>query len=232
MAVANTYTLEHSYGSRVVVRGAGFLLNNEMIDFNWCPGVTNRATARSARPPTRSRRASACSARRRRRSWPKDGKVVLVTGSPGSRTIINTVLCVVVNVIDFDMDVQAGGGRAAAAPSSGSPTKLRIERIASIPTRSINGSRRWATTSSANAPGRRPLRSGSTRRPASIAVRPMAGSWAGRPVIDCRVHADPAVPWRCGTALPRCRPSRELLPLPLDRRHLLNLGEAGRRVGQ
>src|SRR5262249_55872406 len=35
MAVANTYTLERSYGSRIVVRGAGFLLNNEMIDFNW-----------------------------------------------------------------------------------------------------------------------------------------------------------------------------------------------------
>jgi gamma-glutamyltranspeptidase/glutathione hydrolase len=37
----------------------------------------------------------------------KDGKVLLVTGSPGGRTIINTVLCVVVNVIDFDMDVQS-----------------------------------------------------------------------------------------------------------------------------
>ena len=38
MAVANTYTLERSYGSRIVVQGAGFLLNNEMIDFNWRPG--------------------------------------------------------------------------------------------------------------------------------------------------------------------------------------------------
>ncbi|HEV3145240.1 MAG TPA: gamma-glutamyltransferase, partial [Gemmataceae bacterium] len=42
MAVANTYTLEHSYGSKIVVRGAGFLLNNQMSDFNWKPGVTNR----------------------------------------------------------------------------------------------------------------------------------------------------------------------------------------------
>jgi len=42
MAVANTYTLERSYGSRVVVRGAGFLLNNEMLDFNPRPGVTDR----------------------------------------------------------------------------------------------------------------------------------------------------------------------------------------------
>src|SRR5205823_863471 len=37
----------------------------------------------------------------------KDGKPLLITGSPGSRTIINTVLCVVVNVIDFDMDIRA-----------------------------------------------------------------------------------------------------------------------------
>src|SRR5262249_24801396 len=42
MAVANTYTLEQSYGSRVVVKGAGFLLINEMMDFNWKPGVTDR----------------------------------------------------------------------------------------------------------------------------------------------------------------------------------------------
>src|SRR5207249_10616981 len=43
MAVSNTYTLERSYGSRIVVRGAGFLLNNEMMDFNWFPGVTTRS---------------------------------------------------------------------------------------------------------------------------------------------------------------------------------------------
>ena len=42
MAVSNTYTLENSFGSRVVVRGAGFLLNNEMTDFNPQPGVTDR----------------------------------------------------------------------------------------------------------------------------------------------------------------------------------------------
>lgn len=41
MAVSNTYTLEQSYGSKVMVRGGGFLLNNEMLDFNWFPGETN-----------------------------------------------------------------------------------------------------------------------------------------------------------------------------------------------
>src|SRR5438445_3817369 len=42
MAVSNTYTLEQSYGGKIVVKGAGFLLNNEMLDFNPQPGVTTR----------------------------------------------------------------------------------------------------------------------------------------------------------------------------------------------
>jgi gamma-glutamyltranspeptidase/glutathione hydrolase len=104
--VANTYTLEHSYGSRVVVKGAGFLLNNEMMDFNWKPGVTTKKGAIGTEPNT-----IAPGKRMLSSQTPtivaKDGKVLLVTGSPGSRTIINTVLCVVVNVIDFDMDIQA-----------------------------------------------------------------------------------------------------------------------------
>jgi gamma-glutamyltranspeptidase/glutathione hydrolase len=106
MAVSNTTTLERSFGSRVVVRGAGFLLNDEMIDFNWRPGVTDRSggigtDANLIAPGKRmlSSQTPTIIAR--------DGKVVLVTGSPGSRTIINTVLCVVVNVIDFDMDARA-----------------------------------------------------------------------------------------------------------------------------
>ncbi len=106
MAAANTYTLERSYGSRVMVRGAGFLLNDEMIDFNWRPGVTDRkgtigTTPNQIAPGKRmlSSQTPTIVAR--------NGKVVLVTGSPGSRTIINTVLNVVVNVVDFDMDIRA-----------------------------------------------------------------------------------------------------------------------------
>jgi gamma-glutamyltranspeptidase / glutathione hydrolase len=106
MAVANTYTLERSYGSRVVVKGAGFLLNNEMIDFNWRPGHTDRSGTIGTEPNQ-----IAPGKRMLSSQTPtivvKDGKVVLVTGSPGSRTIINTVLSVVVNVLDFGMDVQA-----------------------------------------------------------------------------------------------------------------------------
>src|SRR5205085_7350125 len=105
MAVSNAYTLERGFGSRVVVKGAGFLLNNEMMDFNWFPGVTTRGggigtEANQVAPGKRmlSSQTPTIVAR--------DGKVLLVTGSPGSRTIINTVLCVLVNVVDFDMPVQ------------------------------------------------------------------------------------------------------------------------------
>jgi gamma-glutamyltranspeptidase/glutathione hydrolase len=106
MAVANTYTLERSYGSRVVVRGAGFILNDEMIDFNWQPGVTDRHGGIGTEPNQ-----IAPGKRMLSSQTPtivaRNGKVVLVTGSPGSRTIINTVLCVVINVLDFDMDIRA-----------------------------------------------------------------------------------------------------------------------------
>jgi gamma-glutamyltranspeptidase/glutathione hydrolase len=106
MAVANTFTLERSYGSRVVVRGAGFLLNDEMMDFNWLPGVTDR----SGRIGTRANQI-APGKRMLSSQTPtivaRNGKVVLVTGSPGSRTIMNTVLCVLVNVLDFNMDIRS-----------------------------------------------------------------------------------------------------------------------------
>jgi gamma-glutamyltranspeptidase/glutathione hydrolase len=101
-AVANTYTLENSYGSRLVVRGAGFLLNDEMGDFNPRPGVTDRrgdigTEANEVAP--RKRMLSSMTPT----IVTKDGKMVLITGSPGGRTIINTVLGVVLNVLEFDM---------------------------------------------------------------------------------------------------------------------------------
>ena len=103
MAVANTYTLEQSFGSRVVVRGGGFLLNNEMGDFNWKPGRTDRdgtiGTAPNLVEPGKRMLSSQTPT-----IVTKDGRVVLVTGSPGGRTIVNTVLQVVLNVIEFDMD--------------------------------------------------------------------------------------------------------------------------------
>jgi gamma-glutamyltranspeptidase/glutathione hydrolase len=105
MAVANTYTLERSYGSRVVVKGAGFVLNNEMMDFNWRPGVTDRQGTIGT-PPNQIAPGKRMLSSQTPTILAKDGKVVLVTGSPGSRTIINTVLCVVVNVVDYDMNIR------------------------------------------------------------------------------------------------------------------------------
>jgi gamma-glutamyltranspeptidase/glutathione hydrolase len=105
MAVSNTYTLEHSYGSKIVVRGAGFLLNNEMSDFNWKPGNTNRK-GQIGTPPNQIAPGKRMLSSMTPTIVAKNGKPLLITGSPGSRTIINTVLCITVNVIDFDMDIR------------------------------------------------------------------------------------------------------------------------------
>jgi gamma-glutamyltranspeptidase/glutathione hydrolase len=111
MAVANTYTLENSYGSRVVVQGAGFLLNNEMGDFNWKPGHTDRrgriGTEANTIQPSKRMLSSQCPT-----LVAKNGRIVLVTGSPGGRTIINTALSIVLNVLEFEMPLP----EAIAAP--------------------------------------------------------------------------------------------------------------------
>ena len=102
MAVSNTYTLEGGYGSHVVVRGTGILLNNEMGDFNKKPGTTNLTgdigTLPNVIAPGKRMLSSMTPA-----IVVKDGKVVLVTGSPGGRTIINTVINVVLNVTAWNM---------------------------------------------------------------------------------------------------------------------------------
>ncbi len=105
-AVANTFTLEESYGGRVIAPGTGFLLNNEMHDFNVNPGVTDTKGLIGTKPnliePGKRMLSSMTPT-----IVLKDGKPFLVTGSPGGRTIINTVLQVIVNVLDFKMDIQA-----------------------------------------------------------------------------------------------------------------------------
>lgn len=125
MAVSNTYTLEDSFGSRIVVSGAGYLLNNEMGDFNPKPGVTNREGLIGTRPNL------AAPGKRMLSSMTpvvvaRDGKVVLVTGSPGGRTIINTVFGVVMNVLEFEMPLR----EAVDAPRmhhQWMPDKIRME---------------------------------------------------------------------------------------------------------
>jgi gamma-glutamyltranspeptidase/glutathione hydrolase len=97
MAVANTYTLEGSYGSHVVIKGTGILLNNEMGDFNKNPGVTN-LTGDIGTPANLIAPGKRMLSSMTPTIVARDGKVVLITGSPGGRTIINTVLNVVLNV--------------------------------------------------------------------------------------------------------------------------------------
>ena len=105
MAVSNTYTLEGGYGSRVVVKGAGFLLNNEMGDFNKNPGVTlpdgTIGTPANLIDPGKRMLSSMTPS-----IVSKDGKVVLITGSPGGRTIINTVFTVVLAATEFGMNAR------------------------------------------------------------------------------------------------------------------------------
>ncbi len=104
--VSLTYTLEQLYGSKIVVPGAGFLLNNEMGDFNAAPGLTDE-TGMIGTPPNVAEPGKRMLSSMTPTIVTKDGQLVLVTGSPGGRTIINTVLQTIVNVIDFGMDIQA-----------------------------------------------------------------------------------------------------------------------------
>lgn len=101
MAVAVTYTLEGGYGSYITVPGAGFLLNNEMGDFNARLGLTNDqgligTEPNLARPEQRMLSSMSPTILAR------DGRLVAVVGSPGGRTIINTVLQIVLNTIEFE----------------------------------------------------------------------------------------------------------------------------------
>jgi gamma-glutamyltranspeptidase/glutathione hydrolase len=104
-AVALTTTLEDSYGSKMVVPGAGFLLNNEMGDFNAGPGLTDASGLVGSEPNLAGPRKRMLSS-----MTPtivvRDGRAYLVTGSPGGRTIPSTVLLTVLNVLDFGMNPQ------------------------------------------------------------------------------------------------------------------------------
>jgi gamma-glutamyltranspeptidase/glutathione hydrolase len=125
MAVSNTYTLEGGYGSYVVAKGTGILLNNEMGDFNKKPGTTNDTgdigTAANVIAPGKRMLSSMTPT-----IVAKDGKLVLITGSPGGRTIINTVRDVVLNVTAWELT----GREAVDAPRmhhQWMPDRLNIE---------------------------------------------------------------------------------------------------------
>ena len=104
-AVSLTYTLEAGYGSKIVVPGGGFLLNNEMGDFNAGPGLTD-ATGLIGTEPNLAAPGKRMLSSMTPTIVTKNGQLLMVTGSPGGRTIIATVLHTILNVIDHGMNAQ------------------------------------------------------------------------------------------------------------------------------
>lgn len=124
-AVSNTYTLNFSYGSGLVAKGTGILLNNEMDDFSAKPGVPNgyglvggdaNAVEGNKRPLS-----SMCPT-----IVMKDGKAFLITGSPGGSRIITTTLQIIMNVIDHGLNI-AEASYAARVHHQWQPDELRVE---------------------------------------------------------------------------------------------------------
>jgi len=104
-AVAITTTLNDSFGSKIFVKGAGFLLNNEMDDFSSKPGVPNMyglvgGKANGIQPNKRMLSSMTPTI------IEKDGKLFMVVGTPGGSTIITSVFQTILNVIEFDENMQ------------------------------------------------------------------------------------------------------------------------------
>src|SRR5919107_155556 len=105
-AVSNTYTLNNSYGSAAVAKGTGILLNDEMDDFAAKPGTPNLYGLIQGERNAVAPRKRPLSAMTPTIVLRKDGSLWFAVGSPGGPTIINTVLQVITNIIDFDMNIQ------------------------------------------------------------------------------------------------------------------------------
>jgi gamma-glutamyltranspeptidase/glutathione hydrolase len=109
--VSLTYTLEQGYGTKIVVEGAGFLLNNEMGDFNARPGVTT-ADGWIGTEPNQIRPEQRMLSSMTPTIVAKNGVPLFATGTPGGKTIINTTMQTILNVIDHEMNI----ARAISAP--------------------------------------------------------------------------------------------------------------------
>ena len=124
-AVANTYTLNFSYGTGLVADGTGILLNNEMDDFSAKPGVPNgygliggdANAVEAGKRPLSSMSPTIVF---------KDDKPFLVTGSPGGSRIITTVLQIISNVIDHEMNI-AEATHAPRIHDQWTPDEIRVE---------------------------------------------------------------------------------------------------------
>ena len=131
-AVLNTYTINFNYGSGLVADGTGVLMNNEMDDFSAKPGTPNgfgliggdANAIQAGKRPLSSMTPTIVL---------KDGKVWLVTGSPGGARIITTVLQVVMNMIDHGMNV-AEASTAPRVHHQWLPDELRVEEGISLDT--------------------------------------------------------------------------------------------------
>jgi gamma-glutamyltranspeptidase / glutathione hydrolase len=125
-AVSLTYTLEAGYGSKIVAAGTGFLLNNEMGDFNAGPGLTT-AEGLIGTPPNLAEPGKRMVSSMTPTILVKDGQLLMVTGSPGGRTIINTVLGTILGVVDHGMNAQEAVD-AARIDHEWLPDRLMFER--------------------------------------------------------------------------------------------------------
>jgi len=125
-AVSNTYTINFSYGSGLVAKGTGILLNNQMDDFSAQSGVPNGYGMLGGD-------ANAVEAGKRPLSSMsptlvfKDGKPFLITGSPGGSRIITTTLQIIMNVIDHEMNI-AEASYASRIHHQWFPDEIRIEK--------------------------------------------------------------------------------------------------------
>ncbi|SIS81093.1 gamma-glutamyltransferase 1 Threonine peptidase. MEROPS family T03 [Neptunomonas antarctica] len=134
-AVSNTYTINFSYGSGIVVPGAGFILNNEMDDFSSKPGVPNGygligGDANKIEPEKRMLSSMSPTIVK------KDDKNFMITGSPGGSRIITTTLQVIMNVIDHGMNIQSAVA-ASRIHHQWLPDEIRIEEGISPDTKTL-----------------------------------------------------------------------------------------------
>ena len=133
--VVNTYTLNFSFGNGIVAKGTGILLNNEMSDFSAKPGVANAfgllgGEANSVQPGKRPLSSMTPTI------VFKGGKPYFATGSPGGSRIITTVLQIILNVIDHDMNV-AEASHAPRIHHQWYPEILYIEKGISTDTQAL-----------------------------------------------------------------------------------------------
>ena len=181
-AVALTYTLEDSYGAKAVVAGAGFLLNNEMGDFNLIPGRTD-TSGRIGTPANIIAPGKRMLSSMTPTIVLRNGKVRIVTGSPGGRTIPNTTLWVILGVLEFGLD-PARPWTLREPITSGFPT-CSCSRVNPGRKRCVPSWQPWATTGGQPIDWESPTRSSSILQPArSMALPIVAARLQKLPVID------------------------------------------------